>query len=131
MSRHKEVQAEAKQIGERIKQIRMKQGWTLADLGVLANLSAQHISRIELGQIMPTRPTLERLAHALNVPQNTLAPEWPYQVADGLCAGLRARIIDPPRKAYKPHPLDGPDPVWCLFEQRWGPQWFPRGRLQP
>ncbi|MCJ7616082.1 MAG: XRE family transcriptional regulator [Desulfobacterales bacterium] len=57
----------AKQIGNRIKELRKEAGLTLKQLAKAIELSAPLISKIENGLAMPSLPTLRLIADALNV----------------------------------------------------------------
>jgi transcriptional regulator with XRE-family HTH domain len=57
----------AKQIGNRIKELRKEAGLTLKQLAKATELSAPLISKIENGLAMPSLPTLRLIADALKV----------------------------------------------------------------
>lgn len=62
-------------VGTTIKRLRESRFWTQADLAKRAGLSDQaHVSRIESGQISPSRRTIERIALALGVSIGTIDP---------------------------------------------------------
>lgn len=54
-------------IGERIKELRIEQGMTLAELGERTNLSTSYLSQIERDKTTPSLSTLMGIARALNV----------------------------------------------------------------
>lgn len=51
-----------KQIGERIKRLRLKKSMGLVELGRLAGLSASFLSQLETGRVVPTLRNLARIA---------------------------------------------------------------------
>lgn len=61
-------------VGGKTRALREKKELTQADLARRAGLTQSHISRIELGQLSPSRRTVLRLAKALRVPLSSLDP---------------------------------------------------------
>lgn len=59
-------------IGEAIKTLRQKQGWTQAELGEKCGMSTNAISSIETGKAWPPKNTVERLCQAFGVPASFL-----------------------------------------------------------
>ena len=57
----------AKKIGGQLKQIRHGAGLTLKKLADATGVSSALLSRIEHGQVMPSIPTLQSIAHSLRV----------------------------------------------------------------
>ena len=55
----------AKPLGLRIKALREARGWTQADLAAQCPLSTVYVQKVELGERVPTIPTLTRIARAL------------------------------------------------------------------
>jgi transcriptional regulator with XRE-family HTH domain len=55
-------------IGERLRQLRQARGLTRADVEQSSGLLRSYITRVELGQSVPTLEALERFAAALEVP---------------------------------------------------------------
>ena len=55
---------EAKQIGERIRRLRMKRSMGLVDLGKKTGLSASFLSQLETGRVVPTVRNLARIGMA-------------------------------------------------------------------
>ena len=53
---------EAKQIGERIRRLRMRRSMGLVDLGKKTGLSASFLSQLETGRVVPTVRNLARIA---------------------------------------------------------------------
>lgn len=53
---------EAKQIGERIRRLRMRRSMGLVELGVKTGLSASFLSQLETGRVVPTVRNLARVA---------------------------------------------------------------------
>jgi transcriptional regulator with XRE-family HTH domain len=52
-------------LGLRIKALREARGWTQADLAAKCLLSTVYVQKVELGERVPTVPTLTRIARAL------------------------------------------------------------------
>jgi len=57
----------AKQVGQRVRQLRTASGFTQAQLAERAGMATQAVSRIERGERSPTLETLDKLAAALGV----------------------------------------------------------------
>ncbi len=57
----------AYQIGGKLRQLRMKKKIALADLGKHTGLSASMLSQLENGKLVPTLPTLARIAMVFDV----------------------------------------------------------------
>jgi transcriptional regulator with XRE-family HTH domain len=55
------------QIGEKVHQLRAGRGLTLAELGSHTGMSAAMLSKIERGRLVPTLPTLMRIALVFSV----------------------------------------------------------------
>jgi len=55
-------------LGQRVREIRLKNHLTQRDIRERCGLRRPYISRIENGYIIPTPPTLRKLADALRVP---------------------------------------------------------------
>jgi transcriptional regulator with XRE-family HTH domain len=53
---------EAKEIGQRIRRLRLKRSMGLVELGMKTNLSASFLSQLETGRVVPTLRNLARLA---------------------------------------------------------------------
>ncbi len=68
---------EAERLGDTIKKLRQKRGWTLASLAVQLETTQQNLSKIEAGQVNPDNPqsrwTLSRLAAKL---ESNLGLPW-------------------------------------------------------
>jgi len=54
-------------IGEKVRSLRAKKGWSQRMLADHAQLEQAHLARLETGQIEPGVLVLERIAHALGV----------------------------------------------------------------
>ncbi len=59
-------------VGQRIRAMREKRGWTQAQLGEKAYLDHTAVSRIEHDRVRPTRRTLRDIAEAFGVPAEEL-----------------------------------------------------------
>jgi transcriptional regulator with XRE-family HTH domain len=55
-------------LGGRVRSLRRQRGLTLKELGRLAELSHPFLSQVERGLARPSVASVERIAHALNVP---------------------------------------------------------------
>jgi len=55
------------ELGRRIKQIRLSQGYTLKDIESKVGVSATHVSEVERGKTSPTVGALGKIAQALDV----------------------------------------------------------------
>lgn len=64
-------------IGQRVRQLRRKAGWTLADLGAAVGVSASAVSLLETGRREPRVSMLRALAEALGVEIADLLTEQP------------------------------------------------------
>lgn len=62
----------ARELGRRIKMLRVARGLTLKDLEERGGISATHVSEIERGKASPTVGALGRIAVALGLPPATL-----------------------------------------------------------
>ena len=61
-------------IGNNIREARLKLGWSMRQLATQAEVSPSLISQIENGRTMPSVRTLYSLAEALSLPVNKLIP---------------------------------------------------------
>jgi len=73
------MESESKEIGQRIREERIKRKMSQADLAVAALVSLPHINQIELGKAQMRVSTFKRIVNALHVPADLLlgteAPE--------------------------------------------------------
>jgi transcriptional regulator with XRE-family HTH domain len=60
--------ASASDLGGRVRSLRRQRGLTLKELGARAGLSHPFLSQVERGLARPSVVSVERIAHALNVP---------------------------------------------------------------
>ena len=58
----------ASDLGGRVRSLRRQRGLTLKELGAAAGLSHPFLSQVERGLARPSGSSVERIAHALNVP---------------------------------------------------------------
>ncbi len=83
------------ELGRRIKQLRLSQGFTLKDIEGKVGVSATHVSEIERGKTSPTVGALARIAEALEVNPSFLVD---IPVGDDVShthTGERDRIVGP------------------------------------
>ena len=69
--------ADAKLFGVRLRELRMKQGWSMYRLAKVADVSKQTVADIESGKTDPTLDTVCKLANALGVPLGASARPAP------------------------------------------------------
>ena len=62
-------------IGPRLRALRRRKGWTIAELGQAVEIDKAHVSRIERGLKTPSIGTLARIAKALDAPIGHLVGE--------------------------------------------------------
>lgn len=80
-------------IGERLRQLREERGLTRADVEQSSGLMRSYISRVELGQTIPSLEALERFAAALAVPLY-----WLFYVEEPECAEAAPRGVAAPER---------------------------------
>lgn len=56
-----------KQLGKRIKYLRLQKGWSQEDLALEANINKNYISDLERGTRNPSLKVLEKICVALNI----------------------------------------------------------------
>jgi DNA-binding XRE family transcriptional regulator len=61
-------------LGKKIRDLRVEAGLTQEQLGEMSGLGQSHISRLELGQHSPNALTMEKIADALKVNLEAIAP---------------------------------------------------------
>jgi transcriptional regulator with XRE-family HTH domain len=59
-------------LGEQVKTLRLKNGWTLQQLANEADIELSQVHRIEQGKINPKYTTLQTLAQAFDIPLSEL-----------------------------------------------------------
>lgn len=74
MDRSANLQKWSEYSGGRVRDFRKQAGLTQEQLAVKAGLPQSHISRIENGEVSPTRLTLEKIAVALGIPVREFDP---------------------------------------------------------
>lgn len=75
---------EARPLGKRIKQLRMKAGLKMTDLAQATGLAQSTISKVESGAMSPTYDVLQKLAIGLGIDVARLFDDPPPQPAHGL-----------------------------------------------
>ena len=104
-------------IGELLRGWRQRRKLSQLDLAISAEVSARHVSFVETGRTLPSKPMLLRLADALGVP---LRDRNHLLVAAGYAPAYRARPLDDPdlaaARAALQQVLDGlgPNPALVL-----------------
>ena len=84
-------------IGERIKEARIKKGWSQGELAAAAGVTVTAISRYELSQRVPRAEVLHAIADALEVPTSALteSPSQRHEQLEGrvkILSGLARKI---------------------------------------
>jgi len=67
-------------VGDNIRFLREKRGWTQEDLGILTKMSKTFLGDVERGQKSITVVNLERVAKALKVPLSLLVTQNGYKL---------------------------------------------------
>jgi len=57
----------AQRIGDRVRDLRLEQGKSLADMEIASGVSKGHLSNIERGQVLVNIITLRNIAHGLGM----------------------------------------------------------------
>src|SRR3954462_12536718 len=66
-------------IGERIRQLRERRGWSLSYLADQAKISRSYLYQVERGESTPTQDKIQKLADALDALPSELLGERPMQ----------------------------------------------------
>lgn len=69
-----------KQVGRKVRELRLQRGYTQAQLGQLVNLTWQQVQRYESGRATFNVPRLISFAEALNVPVSELIKDGALKV---------------------------------------------------
>lgn len=89
---------DCKQIGDRIKMIRLQRGLTLEDIGARIGVAKSTIQRYEKGEISkPKLPVIESIANALNV-----SPNWLIGNTDNMIQSIPRGFSPLPKMVKKP-----------------------------
>jgi len=103
---------------------RQRRGRSQHQLALRAEISARHLSFVETGRSLPSRPMLVRLAEHLDVPlrdRNTLmlaagyAPLYPERALDSPALAAARRAIDLVLTGHEPYPALAIDRHWNLI----------------
>jgi transcriptional regulator with XRE-family HTH domain len=65
------------QVGQRLRELREKRGWTQGDVERASGMLRAYISRVELGRTVPSVESIERFAAILDVPTYEVFREGP------------------------------------------------------
>jgi transcriptional regulator with XRE-family HTH domain len=116
-------------VGESIRKIRMRKGYSQRKLAEMSELSANAISRIERGESSPTVTSLHRIAAALEVPiveffdrgvglskvlvrkGERLRTRGEGVLIESLGSGLPGQMLEPFLMTLSPHTACGEDPI--------------------
>ena len=85
--------ADEQTIGELLRGWRQRRRLSQLDLAIQADVSSRHVSFVETGRTLPSRPMVVQLADALGVP---LRERNRLLVAAGYAPAYRARPLDDP-----------------------------------
>src|SRR5512147_577119 len=97
----------AYELGRKLRQLRLKKKIGLVDLGKHTGLSASMLSQLENGKLVPTLPTLARIAMVFDVGLDHFFTDRSKNALFNVVrAGERMRF---------PERADAPDPAW-FFE---------------
>src|SRR5579864_3306050 len=119
----KAERAEPANIGEHLRQWRLRRHLSQLDLAGEAEISARHLSFVETGRAAPSRDMVLRLAERLNVPlreRNVLlvaagfAPAFPQRALDDPALKSARAAIDLVLRAHEPNPALAYDRHWNL-----------------
>jgi len=111
------------QIGEHLRQWRLRRHLSQLDLAGEAEISARHLSFVETGRAAPSREVVLRIAERLNVPlreRNVLlvaagfAPAFPQRPLDDPALKSARAAIDLVLRAHEPNPALAYDRHWNL-----------------
>lgn len=91
----------SKLLGEAVKKLRAKKGWSAASLGRKADMSTDTVLAVEAGENSPQMDTIWKLAMALEVDPRELIPT-PMRVT------RKANSINRNKSAYSQSALDLP-----------------------
>lgn len=69
-------------VGQRLRRLRQQRLLTLRELAERSGVAFTTVHRIETGKVAPRLRTLRRLAEALGVPPEALAPDEPAHERD-------------------------------------------------
>ena len=109
-------------IGQKLRQLRLRKKIALVDLGKHTGLSASMLSQLENGKLIPTLPTLARIAMVFDVGLDRLCgPMYAsaflsYPIILSLAITLRCWLMEPSIRTYQL--------TWRNF-QSWRPRMFP------
>src|SRR5271168_3885360 len=115
--------AEPVQIGEHLRQWRLRRHLSQLDLAEDAKISTRHLSFVETGRAAPSRDMVLKLAERLSVPlreRNVLlvaagfAPAFPQRSLDDPALESARAAIDLVLRAHEPNPALAVDRHWNL-----------------
>src|ERR1700760_4805866 len=117
------VSAGPPNIGEHLRQWRLRRHLSQLDLAEDAEISTRHLSFVETGRATPSRDMVLKLAERLNVPlreRNVLltvagfAPAFPQRSLDDPALQSARAAIDLVLRAHEPNPALAYDRHWNL-----------------
>lgn len=117
-------------VGQRVRQLRIENSWSIRALAEASGLSANTLSLIENGKISPSVSTLHRVAQALGVsitaffeapsPQQQVVfvtghtrnrQQFAHGVCEDLATGFTGKGLHPCVVTLQPHNGSGADPI--------------------
>lgn len=87
-SEEKLVVRTRKSIGRIIQEYRQRYGWTQEELAWRAEITREHVGRIERDKCVPSVATIKKLEQAFHLPEMTLA-KWVIAPSDKIDGGSK------------------------------------------
>jgi transcriptional regulator with XRE-family HTH domain len=107
-----------KSIGETVKELRERRGWTMGQLAAYADVSTGYVSKLEAGKVLaPASDVLQRLAGALRVDVGGLLGATP-PASDPLDLLRQALVGLEAKKGMDAVAVDDPELVALLQDMR-------------
>jgi transcriptional regulator with XRE-family HTH domain len=111
-------------VGEQLRAWRQRRGLSQLDLACEADVSSRHLSFVETGRSLPSRPMIIHLAERLEVPlrdRNAMlvaagfAPVYPERRLDDAAMAAARRAVDLVLAGHEPYPALAVDRHWTLL----------------
>ncbi|MET8798437.1 helix-turn-helix transcriptional regulator [Nocardia sp. NPDC004568] len=112
-------------VGELLREWRLRRESSQLDLAIRAEVSARHISFVETGRTVPSRPMLLHLAEQLNIPLRERnraliaaghAPEFTRRSWTDPALGQARRAVQRVLRMHEPFPASAVDQHWNLVQ---------------